>query len=104
MEREACVCDHGYERSDLCAEIIIIIIRTWCILQMNTLLRTVQCTSSLRFISNAPSAAVELLYTAVQSSAATLCNSAFQTTTRHYAERVEYHREDEQSPIRFLCP
>ena len=27
MEREACVCDHGYERSDLCAEIIIIIIR-----------------------------------------------------------------------------
>ena len=31
MEREACVCDHGYERSDLCAEIIIIIIinPTW---------------------------------------------------------------------------
>ena len=28
MEREACVCDHGYERSDLCAEIIIIIIQT----------------------------------------------------------------------------
>ena len=27
MEREACVCDHGYERSDLCAEIIIIIIK-----------------------------------------------------------------------------
>ena len=27
MEREACVCDHGFERSDLCAEIIIIIIR-----------------------------------------------------------------------------
>ena len=26
MEREACVCDHGYERSDLCGEIIIIII------------------------------------------------------------------------------
>ena len=24
MEREACVCDHGYERSDLCAEIITI--------------------------------------------------------------------------------
>ena len=23
---EACVCDHGFERSDLCAEIIIIII------------------------------------------------------------------------------
>ena len=23
-EREACVCDHGFERSDLCAEIIII--------------------------------------------------------------------------------
>ena len=22
MEREACVCDHGFERSDLCAEII----------------------------------------------------------------------------------
>ena len=26
MEREACVCDHGYERSDLCAEIIIIVL------------------------------------------------------------------------------
>ena len=26
MEREACVCDHGFERSDLCAKIIIIII------------------------------------------------------------------------------
>ena len=26
MEREACVCDHGFERSDVCAEIIIIII------------------------------------------------------------------------------
>ena len=26
MEREACVCDHGFEGSDLCAEIIIIII------------------------------------------------------------------------------
>ena len=26
MEREACFCDHGFERSDLCAEIIIIII------------------------------------------------------------------------------
>ena len=26
MEREACACDHGFERSDLCAEIIIIII------------------------------------------------------------------------------
>ena len=25
MEREACVCDHGFERSDLCAEIILII-------------------------------------------------------------------------------
>ena len=25
MEREACVCDHGFERSDLCAEIVIII-------------------------------------------------------------------------------
>ena len=29
MEREACVCDHGFERSDLCAEIIIIIIHVW---------------------------------------------------------------------------
>ena len=28
MEREACVCDHGFERSDLCSEIIIIIIIT----------------------------------------------------------------------------
>ena len=26
MEREACVCDHGFERSDFCTEIIIIII------------------------------------------------------------------------------
>ena len=26
MEREACVCDHGFERSDLCGEIVIIII------------------------------------------------------------------------------
>ena len=26
MEREACVCDHGFERSDFCAEILIIII------------------------------------------------------------------------------
>ena len=26
MEREACVCDHGFERSDLCAEIKVIII------------------------------------------------------------------------------
>ena len=26
VEREACVCDHGLERSDLCAEMIIIII------------------------------------------------------------------------------
>ena len=26
MEREACVCGHGFERSDFCAEIIIIII------------------------------------------------------------------------------
>ena len=25
MEREAYVCDHGFERSDLCAEIIIMI-------------------------------------------------------------------------------
>ena len=30
MEREACVCDHGFERSDLCAEIIIIIIIITC--------------------------------------------------------------------------
>ena len=30
MEREACVCDHGYERSDLCAEIII----TCCMVQL----------------------------------------------------------------------
>ena len=26
MEREACVCDHGFEGSDFCAEIILIII------------------------------------------------------------------------------
>ena len=36
MEREACVCDHGYERSDLCAEIIIIII---IIMEMSRLAR-----------------------------------------------------------------
>ena len=30
MEREACVCDHGLERSDLCAEIIIIITYIIC--------------------------------------------------------------------------
>ena len=30
MEREACVCDHGFERSDLCAEIIIIIMHILC--------------------------------------------------------------------------
>ena len=30
MEREACVCDHGFEISDLCAEIIIIIIIITC--------------------------------------------------------------------------
>ena len=40
MEREACVCDHGFERSDLCAEIIIIIIiiivesRTLCCIDL----------------------------------------------------------------------
>ena len=33
MESEACVCDHGYERSDLCAEIIIIIICNWGMLR-----------------------------------------------------------------------
>ena len=29
MEREACVCDHGYERSDLCAEIIIVVYQSY---------------------------------------------------------------------------
>ena len=29
MEREACVCDHGFEISDLCAEIIIINSRSY---------------------------------------------------------------------------
>ena len=28
MEREACACDHGFERSDSCAEIIIIFVPT----------------------------------------------------------------------------
>ena len=40
MEREACVCDHGFERSDLCAEIIIIIIiitRTMHVLQLTVI-------------------------------------------------------------------
>ena len=32
MERGACVCDHGFERSDLCAEIVIIIIMCWLFL------------------------------------------------------------------------
>ena len=36
MEREACVCDHGYERSDLCAEIIIIITRRKALPRNNT--------------------------------------------------------------------
>ena len=36
MEREACVCDHGLERSDLCAEIIKIIIS---VLGLNLVLR-----------------------------------------------------------------
>ena len=38
MEREACVCDHGYERSDLCAEIIIILL-TRCYHHWGTQLR-----------------------------------------------------------------
>ena len=37
MEREACVCDHGFERSDLCAEIIIIIIILGLKLQFSNL-------------------------------------------------------------------
>ena len=38
MEREACVCDHGFERSDVCAEIIIInIITSTSIIHENTL-------------------------------------------------------------------
>ena len=39
MEREACVCDHGFERSDLCAEIVIITIshHTLCVLRFITL-------------------------------------------------------------------
>ena len=37
MEREACVCDHGFERSDLCAEIIIIIIIIIIIMQDSTI-------------------------------------------------------------------
>ena len=34
MEREACVCDHGFERSDLCAEIIIIIVIIVIVMQV----------------------------------------------------------------------
>ena len=30
MEREACVCDHRLERSDLCAEILIILNNDGC--------------------------------------------------------------------------
>ena len=44
MEREACVCDHGFERLDLCAEIIIIII----IQQYNNSSVYEECTAVLR--------------------------------------------------------
>ena len=52
MEREACVCDHGYERSDLCAEIIIIIILYYCKrsgLTFSFTVRTKNNTSSLLY-------------------------------------------------------
>ena len=44
MEREACVCDHGFERSDLCAEIIIIITReAWVVVfTLKTVLTSIQ--------------------------------------------------------------
>ena len=48
MEREACVCDHGFERSDLCAEIIIIIIilSNYYVL-LRTLFLVVVCTTTM---------------------------------------------------------
>ena len=49
MEREACVCDHGYERSDLCAEIIIIIIiiQEICLLVLTTIV--ISCCISISY-------------------------------------------------------
>ena len=49
MEREACVCDHGFERSDFCAEIIIIIIIIYDIPEDN---RFPKCLQLLVFIPN----------------------------------------------------
>ena len=46
MEREACVCDHGLERSDLCAEIIIIIIMTILLYCSTDLFAQICCTPS----------------------------------------------------------
>ena len=47
MEREACVCDHGFERSDLCAEIIIIIILSNYYVLLRTLFLVVVCTTTM---------------------------------------------------------
>ena len=48
MEREACVCDHGFERSDLCAEIIIITIMSFIGVRA-VLMGTKSCTKILIF-------------------------------------------------------
>ena len=49
MEREACVCDHGFERSDLCAEIIIIIITARIQDDSSTILVTMYYCGLLRY-------------------------------------------------------
>ena len=43
MEREACVCDHGFERSDLCAEIIILLIIIIITAQSGPVIRVILC-------------------------------------------------------------
>ena len=52
MEREACVCDHGFERSNLCAEIIIIIILNLIPFAFTyiTCKSTIDATSKLRLL------------------------------------------------------
>ena len=45
MEREACVCDHGLEKSDLCAEIIIIITISESVVVLNEVVGMFGCSS-----------------------------------------------------------
>ena len=60
-EREACVCDHGLERSDLCAEIIIIImiiivykVLCWCSLRAELLQQCFFFSSRATHVSTYP--------------------------------------------------